>query len=81
MTGGKRSGRIGRNIFDIDPPPLAFIAVAVSCAGDQHIFQTVAPKGFAQSKIDETRAGDLCTHNIGMRYQARHQHIGKVTRL
>ena len=75
-----RTGRIGRDIFDIDRPLPDSQRMAVIFAlldhGMQHIFKHMRGK----AEIDEARSGNRDRHHIGIILQQSHQSFGQFAR-
>ena len=76
-----RPGRVGRDIFDIDPLARAELRAAIIRARRQYAGQFVAPALLEQPDIDEARAGDLRAGDFGQVQKFRHDQIGERARV
>ena len=69
MGNVQRSGRVGRDIFDIDRPAAAGIRGAITAPGGQHVGNARLPETVGDLQIDEAGSGDLHAGHL--------VHIGK----
>ena len=76
----QRPGRIGRDIFDIHPPPRPDGRGSVIRAGGQHIGDPGLPIAVGQAQVDESRSGDLHPGDIGQPAQPFGELVGEQPR-
>jgi hypothetical protein len=81
MTHMHRPGRVGRDIFDIDPLARADGQPTIVGAARQDGGEFAAQGRFGQPDVDEAGAGDFRTGNLGQIAQARHDQVGERTRI
>ena len=76
-----RPGRVGRDIFDVHPPPRADPRAAVGGAVGQDGAKLVVPDVGREPDVDEAGPGDLGAHHLVQRLQPRRDQLGESARV
>ena len=76
-----RPGRIGRDIFDIDPLARPDRAAAIAIAFAEHRRELAPPRVVGQPQVDEPRPRDADFDDVGQGFQLGRDQSGKRARV
>ncbi len=81
MSGVQRTGRVGRDVLDVDPPTGAGGRIAVARAGDEDVDKLLQPDRLRDPQVDEARACNLGRLDLGQCRQRLGQRAGNGPRI
>ena len=75
-----RAGRVGRDIFDVDPLAAAHVGAAIFLALGEDGTKLLLPDRAAEPDVDEAGSGDVGRFDLADLAQLRHDHLGERAR-